>query len=138
MKDLLQTEYSAHDARADVDVLSLLLKKLQVSREAMQAVSFSATALHHDMKYKEEKKKNIKSLEPLVGAGVMKMCTAEKVAGSGLCLAHLKLLFRRGGEDALRDNFIHPNKEGKPRVTKDKKTLNEVIPKLGQYLDKLE
>lgn len=61
------------------------------------------------------------------------MGIAEKVAGSGLNLGHLQKIFERDGEDGLRNTFSCKNCEGQPRVTNTKKTLEEIIPKLGNF-----
>lgn len=66
----------------------------------------------------------------------MKSCTTENIAGSGLNLGHLRLIFKRSGEDGLVDVFSMKNSLGKPRVTSDKKVLGECIPKLCAYFSK--
>lgn len=66
----------------------------------------------------------------------MKSCTTENIAGSGLHLGPLRLIFKRSGEDGLVDVFSLKNSLGKPRVTSDKKVLGECIPKLCAYFSK--
>jgi hypothetical protein len=67
---------------------------------------------------------------------VCKLNIAENIAGSGLNLKHLQIVYNRAGEDGLRDIFIAKNSEGAPRVTSCKKVLDEVIPKLLAYFQK--
>lgn len=80
-----------------------------------------------------KKAKNLPTLNLLISKGVLKMCTAENVAGSGLQLTHLKQIFQRGGEDGLLNTFVSPNSEGQPKVTNVKRTLESVIPKLVDF-----
>ena len=82
------------------------------------------------------KSKNITSLRPLIGEKIMKSCTTENIAGSGLNLGHPRLIFKKSGEDGLVDVFSMKNSLGKPRVTSDKKVLGECIPKLCAYFSK--
>lgn len=56
------------------------------------------------------------------------------IAGSGLNLGHLRLIFKRSGEDGLVDVFSMNNSLGKPRVTPDKKVLGECIPNRAHIL----
>jgi hypothetical protein len=52
------------------------------------------------------------------------MSMTENVAGSGLGLNHLKLIHKRSGEDGLRNIFCAKNSHGRPRITSDKKVLD--------------
>ncbi len=56
-------------------------------------------------KFNLAKTQNIDSLHCLVASGVLKLATAENIAGSGLNLQHLKLVWQRDGEDGLRNIF---------------------------------
>lgn len=62
--------------------------------------------MKNQLAYNREKNKNFESLHPLIAAGVMKMTTAQNIAGSGLCLAHLHKIHSRDGEDGLRNIFV--------------------------------
>lgn len=46
----------------------------------------------------------------------MKSCTTENIAGSGLNLGHLRLIFKRSGEDGLVDVFSMKNQETKSYI----------------------
>lgn len=59
----------------------------------------------------------LSSLNVLVGNGVLNMSMTENVARSGLGLNHLKIVYRRAGEDGLRNVICAKNVHGKPRVT---------------------
>ncbi|KAH3788231.1 hypothetical protein DPMN_166366 [Dreissena polymorpha] len=64
---------------------------------------------HRSMVFNQEKAKNLPSLSRLISSGVCKMCTAENIAVSGLNMAHLQTIYRRSGEDGLRDIFTMKN-----------------------------
>lgn len=130
---LLPTAYEAHNAMEDVEILSKLISHTQMNTNELTTHSFPPTAIQNQLRFNIAKAKNLTSLHSLVGKGVLKMGIAEKVAGSGLNLGHLQKIFERDGEDGLRNTFSCKNCEGQPRVTNTKKTLEEIIPKLGNF-----
>jgi DNA polymerase III alpha subunit (gram-positive type) len=132
-RTFLHTTSEAHNAMEDVKILCQLISHTKMDAQEIAAHSFPPSAVHNQLRFNREKVKNIKSLHPLVGSGVLKMGTAEKVAGSGLNLIHLKKIFERDGEDGLRNIFSCKNCDGLPRVTNTKKTLEEIVPKLCKF-----
>ena len=132
-RSLLGISYNAHNAVADVETLAHLLKFTKFSNEQLLSYSFPPKAAYHSLLFNREKSKNVRSLDLLVGNGIFKRPTAENIAGSGLHLSHLRTIFKRSGEDGLRDVFTVKNSEGLPRVTSAKKVLDEVLPKLAKY-----
>lgn len=130
---LLNSTYDAHNAVGDVQALGKLIKNTSLSPQEILQHSFTPCAVQKALLFREEKAKNLPTLNPLISKGVLKMCTAENVAGSGLQLTHLKKIFQRDGEDGLLNTFISPNSEGQPRVTNVKRTLESVIPKLVDF-----
>ena len=128
----LKEQYGAHDALEDVKALGKLLCMCTESGIVKQ--SFAPAAVHRAQFFQKERAKNIKSLEVLVGQGIMKMSLAENIAGSGLTLNHLRSIVNRQGEDGLRDIFTAKNCEGQPRVTNSKKLLDSVLPNLVSYI----
>ena len=133
---LLGINYNAHNASADVKALTQLMQHTQLSAQELLKHSYPPVDIHNSMIFNKEKEKNLPTLSCLVSSGVCKLCTAENIAGSGLNLAHLRKICQRSGEDGLRDSFTMKNCEGLPRVTNNKKVLEEVIPKLADYLVK--
>lgn len=77
---------------------------------------FTPCAVQNALLFREEKAKYLPTLNPLISKGVLKMCTAENVAGSGLQLTHLKKIFQHDGEDGLVNTFISPNSEDNPEL----------------------
>lgn len=92
--------------------------------------------MKNQLAYNRVKNKNIESLHPLIAAGVMKMTTAQNIAGSGLCLAHLHKIHSMDGENGLRNIFVSKNSHGQARVTFCKKTLNTASPSLCEFFDR--
>lgn len=83
--------------------------------------------------FNETKSKNIDSLHCLIASGVLKTAIAENIAGSGLNLHHLELIWQRDGEDGLINVLSAKNSLDKPMVTKDKRLLGNIIPKLCYF-----
>ena len=88
--------------------------------------------------FNRQKSLNVRGLDPLVVSGICKRPTAENIAGSGLNISHLSIIYKRSGEDGLRDVFTAKNSEGLPRVTNCKKVLDEVLPKLCHFFETKE
>jgi len=130
---LLKETYPAHDAVQDVIALQKLISNEELSTSQLLTFTFPPAAVYNQWLFNKEKLKNIESLSVLLYNGVMKAPTAENVAGSGLNLTCLRTIFRRDGEDGLSNTFTGKNKEGQPRVTSCKRTLETVIPKLVEF-----
>ncbi|XP_060561615.1 uncharacterized protein LOC132721341 [Ruditapes philippinarum] len=132
---ILGEVYDAHNAIEDVKALGKLIQHVNLPTKDLMEHSFSPSAVANNIMFNKAKASNLSSLNPLIYTGVMKRPTAENIAGSGLNLSHLKLLYSRGGEDALRDVFTAKNSEGLPRVTNVKKLLDEIIPKMSKFFE---
>ena len=135
VKSVLGVAYDAHNALADVESLGRLIQHTLPQVKSITGFTFSPEAVHNNMLFNKQKSLNIRSLDLLMAKGVFKRPTAENIAGSGLNLQHLRTIHKRGGEDGLRDVFMEKNSEGQPRVTNQKRILDVVIPKLGEYLE---
>ena len=133
VNDVLGTTYPAHNACEDVKALRDLLLHLKVSAGDFMKHTFSSKAIFEQNLFVKERMRNVQSLDVLIANGVIKRTFAEKIAGSGLALPHLRAIYERKGEDGLRDTFMISNANGEPRVTKTKRLLDEIIPKLGTY-----
>ena len=130
----LKETYAAHDASADVTVLAKLLGQCETSDIMKHA--FSPNAVHHLLLFNEQKHKHVKTLHVLIAEGIIKMSTAERIAGSGLNLQNLNKIAERSGEDGLYEVFTATNSDGQPRVSNQRKLLEEIIPKLAAFCDK--
>lgn len=133
VQSLIGTTYEAHNAMADVVALGKLVKFANLPQKEFMSHSFLPSAVANNLLFNSAKSENIESLNVLMYRGICKRPTAENIAGSGLKLCHLRVIYKRSGEDGLRDVLTSKNSEGFPRVTNCKKVLDEVIPKLVQY-----
>lgn len=126
-------DFNAHNAEDDARMLNKILIKSNLTARELLKYSYQSNAHLLQENFNKAKSKNLSSLQPLIASGVMKMTTAENIAGSGLSSSHLKMIFNRSGEDGIVDVFMSKTVDGKPRVSKDKKLLSSVIPKICQY-----
>ena len=101
----------AHNAMADVESLGKLIKHTFSQVKSIAGFTFSPEAMHNNMEYNKQKSFNIRSLDMLVAEGVFKRPTSENIEGSGLSLQHLRTIYKRGGEDGLRDVFYGKKKQ---------------------------
>ncbi|CAG2185916.1 unnamed protein product [Mytilus edulis] len=130
-------EYNAHNAVDDVNMLDKILIAANVSKELMLKLCYNSNSHLLQENFIKAKAKNLPSFHPLIASGVMKMTTAENIAGSGLNCAHLKLIYTRKGEDGLIDVLMSKTAFGKPRVSNDKKLMCSVVQKMGNMFSEL-
>lgn len=95
--------------------------------------SYSANCHFLQNVFNETKSRTIDSLHRLIASGVLKTATAENIAGSGLNLHHLQLIWQRDSGDSFLNVLSAKNSLDKPSVTKDKRSLGNIIPKLCCY-----
>ena len=136
VREILNSSYGAHDAVEDASMLGKLVKHLEIDSKKMLDHSFGVNSVYNNMQFNREKTKNLPSLSVLVYSQVCKAPTADNIAGSGLQLRHLELIYKRDGEDGLTNTFMMKNCEGQPRVTNAKRILESVIPKLVEFFKK--
>lgn len=130
--DLLQRQYNAHHAVGDCEALASLLKLQPLD---LVKFSFPPMDIFYQFEFTANKLKYEASFNAIVQKLVIKKGLAENIAGSGLSLSHLRLLYKRKQSDGIRDVFVSKNSVGLPRVTSAKKTLDTVIPALAAYFD---
>jgi DNA polymerase III alpha subunit (gram-positive type) len=136
VKTVLGQSYNAHDALADVEALKYLYNACKLSSVKLMEHSFCVKAIYNNQCFLKAKAQNMPTLLTLVANGVCKTTTAENIAGSGLTLAHLRLIFSRDGQDGLLNVFRGQNCEGQPRVTNTKRVLDSIVPKLSEFFTK--
>lgn len=135
---ILQKSYNAHNAEGDVTALRELMRYTNVTPKDVAKFTFPSNECHLQNIFQKEKAKNITSFHPLIGQGVLKTSLAENIAGSGLSVKHLKLIYKRDKNDGLRYAFTAKNSSGRPRVTDHKKTLETVLPAMAKYFEEQE
>ena len=127
-----QETYNAHNAQDDVTMLVKIMKSAKVNDDELIKASFSLDYYFLLDKFNLNKSQNVASLHCLVAKGV-KIGMAENIAGSGLNLHHLNVVWRRTGEDGLTNVFSAKNVKEKPRVTADKRVLDDIVSKICQH-----
>ena len=123
--DLLDTTYTAHNALADVNMLQKLASKFISNDDCILKHSFTLSWLEEYYDFLDKKRENLGSLQPLIQAKVITKGMAEKVASSGLTIAHLQLAFQRGAADGI-SNVLMERFQGKPRVTRNKRVIANI------------
>ena len=128
--------YNAHNAEDDVKMLDKILIAANITSEQLFKYSYQTNSHLIQENFIKAKSKNLPSFHPLIASGVMKMTTAENIAGSGLSCVHLKLIYVRKGEDGLLDVLMSKNIFGKPRVSYDQKNNVVCAKKLCKFFFK--
>ncbi|KAL4229626.1 hypothetical protein ACF0H5_010013 [Mactra antiquata] len=137
-RNLLNLTYNSHNTEDDVSSLIALFKYLKsLNKKCLLQKSFLPNDVILTIQGSKVKRRNLPSLLNLISGGIVKMCTAENIACSGLNYNLLKTIFCRNGEDELYNVFQMKNSLGQPRVTNAKKTLESVIPKLVAHFENL-
>ena len=130
-KDLLQATYNAHNALSDVRMLQELCNKF-LNAKIVERHSFSFSWHQEYIKFLNQKRENLKTLQPLINAKAISKGIADKAAGSGLSLAHLVLAFQRGGVEGLT-NVLKEKFNGKARVTGKRQTIQQICTYFQQH-----
>lgn len=128
--------YNAHNAVDDVIALDNILAAANCNDAEVMKHSYSSDCHFKQELFTAAKGRNVRSYDTVIAKGIMKMCFAENIAGSGLALGHLKTIFDRNGEDGLMCVFTSKT-DGKPRVSSTTKVLENVIAKLCDYFSSL-
>ena len=117
--------YDVHNALGDVSSLKRLVEEVGVDEEVKMKSTFTNHYILESLNYSNEVKVNLPSLEHLVQRQVISNMMARKIAGSGLRCNHLITVFRRSGEDGIRDLFAESS-NGRPRVTRSTKVVQDI------------
>lgn len=125
-----EESYNSHNATDDVNMLVKILYQSGMTKSDFVKHSYSANCHFLQEVFNEIKSKNIDSLHCLIASGVFKTATAENIAGCGL---NLQLIWQIDCEDGLMNVLSAKNSLDKPRVTKDKRLLGNMIPKICCY-----
>ncbi|XP_078344011.1 uncharacterized protein LOC144629653 [Oculina patagonica] len=126
-KDLLSTNYNAHNALADVQVLQQLTTDF-LSTKMLVKHSLTVSWVRENNIFLCKKRQNLQTFEQLIHEKVLSTKMAEKAASSGLNFHHLQLSFQRNGIDGVL-NVLKEKFDGKPRVT----THNRILSKTRSF-----
>ena len=83
------------------------------------------TYVGNSLAHLEIKKSNAATLASLKGCASRDM--VRKIAGSGLTFAHIKIVFRRNGQQGIADLLSETDKSGKVRVTRSHKNYFKTV-----------
>ena len=119
----IDTTYTSHNALADVHLLQQLAS-LFISNDCI-VKCFTLSWLEEYDDFLDKKRENLTSLQPLIQAKVNIKGMAEKVASSGLTIAHLQLAYQKGAADGI-SNVLMERFQGKPRVTRNKRVAANI------------
>ena len=122
--DLLSSDYNAHNALADVQVLHQLTTKFLSTKMPVKH-SFTVSWVRDHNIFLLQKRKTLQTFQPLIQEKALSTGMAEKAASSGLSFHHLQLAFQRNGVDGLQ-NILKEKFNGKPRVTANARILSKV------------
>jgi DNA polymerase III alpha subunit (gram-positive type) len=126
VKELLNEDYDAHNAMADVKVLQKLLNVKKVTEVQMLKHSYSLAYIQELDRYQTSHMQNHSSLMPLVNDNVLSKQMITKVAASGLSLSHIFLAYKRDNVNGIKNIFSERGLGNKPRVTNNTKIIQNV------------
>ncbi|CAG2217615.1 unnamed protein product [Mytilus edulis] len=121
----MNKSYDAHRADEDVDALCTLVNKNIELNVHFEKVYIPECVISDKFKSMKELHKNLPSLKLLIDRKILSLGMARVIAGSGLCLEHLKLAFSRNGSKGIKDLFTEKSGSG-VRVTKSEKIIRQV------------
>lgn len=119
--DLLHYSLNAHNAVDDVEVLQKLYSWF-IDNTILLKHSFTLAWFQGYSAFLNRKNKNLQSLQPLIHAKAVRKGMTDKIATSGLTIAHLKLAFERSGLDGVA-NVPLEKFENRPRVTSNQRVI---------------
>ena len=125
--------YDAHNAMGDVNAILQILNKLSVPASSLTSYSFTAKYVAEKHAYLQLKNAHLSSLEVLTDKNILTKGMAQKVAGSGLNIFHLKLARSRDEISGISQLFKEKF-DGKARVTNNKK----IIAKVNDFLSQID
>lgn len=124
---LVNIQYSAHDALADVESLQQLVLHTNIDVDILVEHSESTNSSVNIYKFNQTSDCNKATMDCLANDKVITNTMAKKIANSGLCLQHLQLVISRNGLEGLMQLFKEKSFTGKPRVTSLKRIIENVF-----------
>ena len=122
LEKFLKKGYDVHDAIEDAKVLPEVVVACKCGKEDLLEKSFSVSAVIEQIERSNARLQNECSLEGLSKNKVCGVAMVSKIAASGLHLRHLKLAFRRKGEEGLASLLGEKDMNGHIWVTKSEKS----------------
>ena len=112
----LHQRYDVHEATSDVKILKKLVNMNFIDEDIIKCTEKFESAWHR-VNYNDNKAHNLASfpVEEMKAHGISESMV-RKMAGSGLRLKHLYIIYKRGGKDELIEQLREKNFTGKVRV----------------------
>ncbi|XP_067664302.1 uncharacterized protein [Haliotis asinina] len=130
-KNIVGSDYVAHDALTDALALQTLYSACHASLEAKILSTFCLKYCTDSLTRSKAIQANLPSLQHLVCEKVLSENMARKIASSGLCFDHLKVVYKRQGYVGL-SNVLSEKYHNKCRVTSSQK----IVQSLSHYFCK--
>ena len=123
----LHEKYDAHEATSDVKILKKLVN-MNFTDEDIRKYTEKFESSWYRVNYNDNKAHNLASfpVEEMKAHGISESMVG-KMAGSGLRLKHLYIIYKRGGQDELLEQLRKKNFTGKVRVTNRETFLNDCM-----------
>ncbi|KAK3108332.1 hypothetical protein FSP39_005757 [Pinctada imbricata] len=126
-KDLLQQQYSAHDAPSDAAALQDIVQCVCSNSDGFLKHSFSVQSVINTIQFEHMKSSNISSLYILFQKNVISKMILNKIAASGLNISHLQIAHRRDPENGIRNLLLEKvSSTGQPRVTANSRIISSI------------
>ncbi|KAK3096555.1 hypothetical protein FSP39_001279 [Pinctada imbricata] len=126
-KDLLQQQYSAHDAPSDAAALQDIVQCVCSNSDGFLKHSFSVQSVINTIQFEHMKSSNISSLYILFQKNVISKMILNKIAASGLNISHLQTAHRRDPENGIRNLLSEKvSSTGQPRVTANSRIISSI------------
>ena len=132
----LHKRYDTHEATSDVKILKKLVN-MNFTDEDIRKCTEKFESAWHRVDYNDNKAHNLASfpVEEMKAHGISESMVA-KMAGSGLRLKHLYIIYKRGGKDELIEQLRDKNFTGRVRVTNCEIILNSIVSFIEKTLQK--
>ena len=116
--------YKAHNALADVKPLKRILEHCRISLKELLSFSFTFSWLTENYSFFNAARRRLSTLSTLINQNILSKGMANKIAKSGLELAHLEAVYNRNNEkhNAIT-RLLSERFKGKIRVTNNKKVI---------------
>ena len=132
----LHERYDAHEATSHVKILKKLVN-MSFTDEDIRTCTEKFKSAWHRVNYNDNKAHNLASfpVEEMKAHGISESMVG-KMAGSGLTLKHLYIIYKRGEKDELIEQLREKNFTGKVRVTNREIILNSIVSFIEKTLQK--
>ena len=116
--------HEAHNALADVKALKRILEHCHISLKELLSFSFTFSWLTENCNFLNAARRRLSTLSTLINQKILSKGMANKIAKSGLELAHLEAVYNRNTEkhNAIT-RLLSERFKGKKRVTNNEKVI---------------